>query len=112
MNLDIYQLSKLVSKQKVKALGLFKDSKIDSKTKYLHLFENIVDNKINNDSEAKAALNYSENSKAFLKFKERYTKKLLDYIVLSDTTVKSKDMYLINQKNMNFWIYNFLQPFK
>ncbi len=91
MNLDIYQLSKLVSKQKVKAIGLFKDSKIDSETKYLHLFENIIDNNITNDAQAKKALNYAENSKAFLKFKERYTKKILDYIVLSETTVRSKE---------------------
>ena len=91
MNLDIYHLSKLVSKQKVKAIGLFKDSKIDSETKYLYLFEHIVDNKITNDDEAKKALNYSANSKAFLKFKERYTKKILDYIMLSDTTVKSQE---------------------
>ena len=88
MTLDIYQLSKLVSKQKVLAIGLFKDNKIDSETKYLFLFENIISDKITNDKEAKKALNYSEDSKAFLKFKERYTKKILDYIMLSDTTVK------------------------
>lgn len=91
MNLDIYQLTRLVSKQKVKAIGLFKDSKIDSETKYLLLFENIIDNKIKNDSEAKRFLNYSESSKSFLKFKERYTKKILDYILLSEATHKSDE---------------------
>lgn len=91
MNLDIYQLSKLVSKQKVKAIGLFKDSKVDSETKYLYLFENILDNKIKNDAEAKKSLNYSDNSKSFLKFKERYTKKILDYIMLSEATVKTDE---------------------
>lgn len=85
MNLDIYQLSKLVSKQKVNALGLFKDNKIDSVTKYLFLYENIVDGRIKNDEDAKRALNYSENSKAFGKFKERYTRKILDYTLLSGT---------------------------
>ena len=89
MNLDIYQLSKLVSKQKVKAIGLFKDNKINTETKYLYLFEGILDNKINNDAEAKRELNYSENSKSFLKFKERYTKKILDYILLSETTINT-----------------------
>jgi len=88
MNLDIYQLSKLVSKQKVKALGLFKDNKVDIMTKYLFLFENIVDDKIKNDNEAKKALNYSQNSKSFSKFKERYTKKILDYILLSDAQIR------------------------
>ena len=92
MTLDIYQLSKLVSKQKVLAIGLFKDNKIDSETKYLFLFENIINDKITNDKEAKKALNYSEDSKAFLKFKERYTKKLLDYIMLSDTTIKAHEV--------------------
>lgn len=87
MNLDIYQLSKLISIQKVKALGLFKDNKIDSDTKYLHLFENIINGRIKNDDEARSALNYAPKSKAFLKFKERYTKKILDYILLSDTQI-------------------------
>jgi len=88
MKLDIYQLSKLISKQKVKALGLFKDNKIDSETKYLYLFENIIDGKIKNDAAARRALNYAPNSKSFLKFKERYTKKLIDYILLSDTNIQ------------------------
>jgi len=91
MNLDIYQLSKLVSKQKVKALGLFRDNKINSETKYLFLFENIVDNKIKNDTEAQRALNYSPNSKSFVKLKERYTKKILDYIMLSDAHIASNE---------------------
>ena len=91
MNLDIYLLSKLVSKQKVKALGLFKDQKINSETNYLFLYKNIIDNKIKNDTEAKRELNYSNNSKAFIKFKERYTNKIIDYISLSDAHVKSNE---------------------
>ncbi len=88
MKLDVYQLSKLVSKQKVKALGLFKDNKLGSETKYLSFYENIVDNVIQNDQEAQKALNYSPASKSFVKFKERYTKKILDYILLSDAHIQ------------------------
>ncbi|MDF1697709.1 MAG: hypothetical protein P1U56_17820 [Saprospiraceae bacterium] len=88
MNLNIYQLSRVLSTQKVLALGLFRDSKVDSMTKYLFLFENIVNGKIKNDEEAKRALNYAQNSKSFVKFKERYTKKVLDYIILSDAHIE------------------------
>jgi hypothetical protein len=91
MNLDIYQLSKLLTKQKVIALGLFKDNKIDTETKYLMFYEKIIANEIKNDKEAKKALNYSKNSPAFLKFKERYIKKVLDYILLFEASVKSNE---------------------
>ena len=91
MNLDIYQLSKLLTKQKVIALGLFKDNKIDAETKYVMFYEKIIANEIKNDKEAKEALNYSKNSSAFLKFKERYTKKVLDYILLFEASVKSNE---------------------
>lgn len=91
MNLDIYQLSKLLTKQKVLALGLFRDNKIDADTKYLLFYEKIVQDEITDDKGAKVALNYSKNSSAFLKFKERYTKKVLDYILLFEASVKSNE---------------------
>lgn len=91
MNLDIYQLSKLLTKQKVLALGLFKDNKTETDTKYLMFYKKIIKNEITNDKEAKDSLNYSKNSTAFLKFKERYTKKVLDYILLFEASVKSNE---------------------
>jgi len=91
MNLDIYQLSKLLTKQKVIALGLFRDNKTDSETKYLMFYEKIINEEIKNDKEARQALNYSRNSTAFLKFKERFTKKVLDYILLFEASVKSNE---------------------
>jgi hypothetical protein len=91
MNLDIYQLTKLLTKQKVLALGLFKDNKIDTETKYFLFYEKILSNEIRNDTEAKIALNYPKKSPAFLKFKERYTKKVLDYILLFEASIKSNE---------------------
>ena len=55
------------------------------------MYENIIDEKITNDEEAKLALGYSKNSKSFSKFRERYTKKIIDYILLSDAHIKSND---------------------
>ncbi|MFT4534674.1 MAG: hypothetical protein ACJA1A_003146 [Saprospiraceae bacterium] len=90
MNIDIYQISTLLSKQQVLTLGLFNDGKNKEESKYLTFFHLIHDNKVSNDDEAIIKLKYS-NKASFLKFKHRYRKKLLDYILLAQARVQIAD---------------------
>jgi len=93
MNINIYQITMLISKQQVLTLGLFKDGKSKNKSKYLVFFHLIHDHKVTNDQESIIYLNY-KNKSSYLKFKERYSRKLLDYILLTDVRVKSVDKTL------------------
>ncbi len=90
MNINIYQISSFLSKQQVLALGLFNDKKSKKTTKYLSFYLKIVSNEINSDDEAIEKLKYRKKS-SFLKFKERYTKKLLDYLLLSQSGITSNN---------------------
>ena len=87
MNIDIYQISTLLSRQQVLTLGLFNDGKNKEDSKYLTFFHLIHDNKVSNDKESILKLKYS-NKASFLKFKDRYSKKLLDYILLTQARGK------------------------
>lgn len=97
MNIDIYQLSRLLSKQQVLATGLFVDGKANKKSKYLLLFLGIKDGKINSDKEAIQYLKYRK-SPSFLKLKKRYLDKVLNYLLISDARIefqdKTNDLYL------------------
>lgn len=90
MNLDIYQISTLLSKQQVLTLGLFNDGKNKEDSKYLTFFHLIHDNTVSNDNESISKLKYT-NKSSFQKFKIRYRKKLLDYILLTQARVPTED---------------------
>jgi len=90
MNFNIYQTTQLLSKQQVIALGLFNDGKSKQDSKYMRFFKLIHEKKIRNDEESIRALQY-RNRASFLKFKDRYKKKLLNYLVLSEFRTKPVD---------------------
>lgn len=90
MNVDIYQITGLLSKQQVITLGLFNDNKGSKKSKYLLFYNLIHEHKITNDEDAMIELNYT-NKASFLKFKDRYKRKLLDYLLLAHASVPMND---------------------
>ena len=90
MNINIYQITTILSKQQVLSLGLFNDGKSKSVSKYLTFFHLIHDNQVNNDDESIIKLKY-KNRASFLKFKDRYKKKLLNYIILTETRASLVD---------------------
>jgi hypothetical protein len=90
MNIDIYQISSLLSRQQVLTLGLFNNGKNNEDSKYLTFFHLIHSNEVSNDNESILKLNYS-NKASFLKFKERYRKKLFDYILLAQARLRFDD---------------------
>ncbi|MFT6335111.1 MAG: hypothetical protein ACI86M_000302 [Saprospiraceae bacterium] len=90
MNLDIYQITLLLSKQQVITLGLFNDGKSNEDSKYMVFYQLIHSTSVVNDDEAIKILNY-KNRASFLKFKDRYKNKLLDYILLSQARIPKTD---------------------
>ncbi len=90
MNLNIYQITLLLSTQQVIALGLFNDGKSVQDSKYMNFFTLIHRNKIRNDQESIDVLEY-RNKASFLKFKDRYKKKLLNYLLLSEVRITPVD---------------------
>jgi len=83
MNLNIITLSKQISKQKVISLGLFNDAKLKRTSKYFKLYNAIIENEIETEEEIYSFLEFKTIA-ACKKFKLRYTKKLLDYLLISD----------------------------
>jgi len=90
MNINIYKITLLLSKQKVNSLGLFNDNKSSEKSKYINLFNKIHSNDIQNDNDAIKELGYKTKA-SFTKFKDRYKSKLLKYFVLTDAKVMHND---------------------
>ena len=91
MNLDIYQITLLLSKQKIITLGLLNDGKSNKGSKYMKFFQLIHTNKVTNDEESIEKLKY-KNRASFLKFKTRYKQKLLNYLLLSETRTTPNDL--------------------
>ncbi len=85
MQIDIYQISKILSKQRINSFGLFEDKKTNTVSKYSLLYLGIIKDTISNDQEAIRKLNFSKKS-TFIRFKNRYSNKLLDYFLLHQNT--------------------------
>lgn len=81
----------LLSKQQVISLGLFDDKKSNEKSKYLKYFNLIHSSTVTNDIESMKHLNY-KNKASFLRFKNRYRKKVFNYLLLSNASSPIQDL--------------------
>lgn len=90
MKLDIFKATDLISKQQAIANGLFRDSKSTKTSKYWILYEAIKNQKVIDDASAMKLLKYTE-VRSYNRFRERFTHKVLNCLLLDDVRILDQD---------------------
>ena len=75
-NIDIFSLTGVISYRKIISYGRFQDTKTKGDNNYFKLFKAIKNGEVKNEEEAQEYLEIA-NRASFLRFKNRYVKKLL-----------------------------------